>query len=49
MGCCSPNYRNAVNEKEKKVNQKGQENVPLLVKVLGLLITIGGLFTLFLL
>jgi hypothetical protein len=49
MGCCSPNYRNDVNEKEKEVNQKGQENVPLLVKVVGLLITIGGLFTLFLL
>jgi hypothetical protein len=48
MGCCSPNYRNDVIEKEKEINQKGTETVPLLVKVFGLFITIGGLITLFL-
>ncbi len=34
MGCCSPNYRNSVNEEEEKINSKGAEKAPLLLKVL---------------
>lgn len=32
MGCCSPNHRNIVNEKEEKINQKGNDNLPVYVK-----------------
>jgi hypothetical protein len=49
MSCCNPNYRNDVHEKEKEINQKGHEKVPLLVKVTGLMISIGGVITFYLL
>lgn len=34
MGCCSPNYRKTVNEEEEKINQKGLDKLPLLVKII---------------
>ena len=43
MSCCSPEYRKNVNEKEEKVNQKGKDSLPLLVKVIIILITSVGL------
>jgi hypothetical protein len=42
-GCCSPNYRKSVNEKEEQVNNKGKEQLPLLAKIITVLITAGGL------
>jgi hypothetical protein len=44
MSCCSPNYRNSVNEKENQVNQKGNEHPPFLVKLVAVIIMVAGLF-----
>lgn len=42
-GCCSPNYRKSVNEKEEQVNNNGKEQLPLFGKIIIVLITAGGL------
>ncbi|WHY82698.1 hypothetical protein [Siminovitchia fortis] len=42
MGCCSPEYRKVVNEKEEKVNEKGRESLPPYVKILSVVITAGA-------
>lgn len=49
MGCCSPSFRETVNEQEEKVNKRGNEKVPLLVKITILIITAGGLLAAYLL
>jgi hypothetical protein len=42
MGCCSPNYRQTVNEEEEKLNSKGKDRAPLLLKIAGsFVITVG--------
>jgi hypothetical protein len=33
MGCCSPNYRNSVNEEEKRINEKGSDALPFSLKI----------------
>lgn len=48
MGCCNPNYRKTVNEKEEELNRKGKDSVPLLAKIIILLIITGGILALFL-
>ncbi|WP_251626194.1 hypothetical protein [Metabacillus idriensis] len=45
MGCCSPNYRQTVNEEEEKVNRKGTDRAPLLLKIAGCLVIVGGIIT----
>ncbi|WP_170169122.1 hypothetical protein [Mesobacillus subterraneus] len=47
-GCCSPNYRKSVNEKEEQINHKGKEKLPLFAKIIIILITAGGLLAAFL-
>ncbi|MDQ0861818.1 hypothetical protein [Bacillus sp. V2I10] len=42
MGCCSPNYRQTVNEEEEKLNRKGKDCAPLLLKIAGSLVIAGG-------
>ncbi|MBT2679651.1 hypothetical protein J7E38_11615 [Bacillus sp. ISL-35] len=42
-GCCSPEYRKTVNEKEEQVNSKGKEQLPLIAKIIIVLIIAGGL------
>lgn len=44
MGCCSPNYRETVNEEENKVNEKGKDSLPLPAKLIFGLIFVIGLF-----
>jgi hypothetical protein len=34
MGCCSPNYRKAVNEEEERINEKGSETLPFSLKII---------------
>jgi hypothetical protein len=48
IGCCSPNYRKSVNEKEEQVNHKGKEQLPIFAKIIIVLITAGGLLAAFL-
>lgn len=48
MGCCSPNYRNQVNDQEEEINQKGKDSLPNLVKIIASLIIIGGIGAAFL-
>jgi hypothetical protein len=43
MGYCSPNYRNSVNEQEEQINQKGKDELPLFIKVILVIVMIGGL------
>lgn len=43
MGCCSPEYRKVVNEKEQEVNEKGRESLPLVIKVISIITVIGAL------
>lgn len=43
MGCCSPNYRQTVNEEEEKLNRKGTDNAPLLLKIAGSVVIAGGI------
>ncbi|NKE06926.1 MULTISPECIES: hypothetical protein [Mesobacillus] len=47
-GCCSPEYRKSVNEKESQVNEKGKEQLPFFAKIIIVLITAGGLLAAFL-
>ncbi|CAM4119134.1 hypothetical protein [Mesobacillus thioparans] len=42
-GCCSPEYRKTVNEKEEQVNNRGNEQLPLFAKIIIVLITAGGI------
>jgi hypothetical protein len=42
MGCCSPNYRNTVNEHEEKINQNEKDSLPILAKIIIALITLGA-------
>ncbi|PWW28830.1 hypothetical protein DFO73_10566 [Cytobacillus oceanisediminis] len=42
MGCCSPNFREAVHEQEVKVNKKGSDHIPLAAKMAIVVITAGG-------
>ncbi len=44
MGCCSPNYRETVNEEEKIVNEKGTDSLPLPAKLIFGVISVIGLF-----
>jgi hypothetical protein len=48
MGCCSPNYRKTVNEKEEQVNNQGKEKLPFSAKILIVLVTAGALATIIL-
>lgn len=43
MGCCSPNYRNTVNEKEQQLNQKGKDTLPVYVKFILVAVCVGAL------
>lgn len=47
-GCCSPNYRKSVNEKEEQVNNKGKDQLPLFAKMIIILVSAGGLLAAFL-
>jgi hypothetical protein len=47
-GCCSPEYRKSVNEKESQVNDKGKEQLPLFAKIIIVFITAGGLLAAYL-
>ncbi|WP_226086979.1 hypothetical protein [Mesobacillus sp. S13] len=47
-GCCSPEYRKSVNEKESQVNEKGKEQLPFFTKIIIVLITAGGFLAAFL-
>lgn len=45
MGCCSPKYRETVNEEEKRVNEKGTDSLPLSAKLIfGVIVVIGVFF-----
>jgi hypothetical protein len=48
MGCCDPNYREVVNDQEDKVNQNGKDSIPTFIKIIAILITVGGLAFVFL-
>jgi hypothetical protein len=39
MGCCSPNYRETVNEQEEKINQNEKDGLPLTAKIIIVVIT----------
>lgn len=42
MGCCAPEFKELADEKEKEVNDKGRDQIPMLIKVgLGILTLIG--------
>ncbi len=43
MGCCGPEYRKLVNEKEKRLNAKGSESLPSYIKLLSLAILVGAI------
>lgn len=43
MGCCSPNYHNQVEEKEREVNQAEREKLPLWGKVTSAFIVISAI------
>lgn len=49
MGCCSPNFREAVHEQEVKVNKKGSDHFPLVAKIAIAVITAGVLLAAYLL
>lgn len=40
MGYCSPNYRLSVDEVEKRISQKGNDTIPLRLKLVIVSITI---------
>ncbi|WP_345244039.1 hypothetical protein [Pontibacillus salipaludis] len=40
MGCCSPNFNKEVEKQEEKVNEKGNEQIPLWGKVIAIVISI---------
>lgn len=43
MSCCSPKLREAVKEQEAKVNEKGKDSLPLFVKLLAVILTVGAI------
>jgi hypothetical protein len=43
MACCDPEYREMVYEKEKVVNEKGKERIPVLTKLLLSAFTVLGI------
>ncbi|VEF47747.1 Uncharacterised protein [Bacillus freudenreichii] len=43
MGCCGPDYRKAVNEKEERINEKGKESLPFFIKILSSIIIAGAI------
>ncbi len=46
MSCCNPNYRKTVNDQEEKVNLKGNDTLPLFIKIIMIVISItAGLLT----
>lgn len=46
MGCCNPNYRKTVNDQEEIVNLKGNDSLPIFIKIIIIVIVIsGGLLT----
>ena len=47
-GCCSPNYRKTVNEKEDQVNAKGRDQLPLFAKIIIVTLSAGALLAGFL-
>jgi hypothetical protein len=47
MGCCSPNYRKVVNEKEAEINEQGSEKLPLFLKLTSIVIILIGLLTIY--
>jgi hypothetical protein len=47
-GCCSPNYRKSVNDKEEQVNNRGKDQLPLFAKIIIILISAGGVLAAFL-
>ncbi|MCM3764145.1 hypothetical protein [Neobacillus niacini] len=49
MSCCSPNYRETVNEHEEKINQNEKDRLPLLAKIMIVVITAGAVGAAFLL
>lgn len=48
MGCCSPEYRKVVNEKEEEINKIRNDSLPLPLKISIIVITAGAIFTYFL-
>jgi uncharacterized Tic20 family protein len=48
MGCCSPNYRETVNENEEKVNHQGKDVLPFKIKLLFGIIFTGAVLAYFL-
>jgi hypothetical protein len=44
MGCCNPNYRKTVNEQEENVNLKGNDSLPLFIKIIIIITVIAGGF-----
>jgi hypothetical protein len=45
MSCCSPEYRKAVAEKEKRINHNSKDSLTLKAKVVIILIMTGTLIT----
>ncbi len=48
MGCCSPEYRKVVNEKEEEINKNRKDSLPLPLKISIIIITAGAILTYFL-
>lgn len=48
MGCCSPEYRKVVNEKEEEINKINNDSLPLPIKISIIIITAGAILTFFL-
>ncbi len=49
MGCCNSEYRKVVNEKEENLNQKGKDSLPLSLKVIMVLVSVGAISVYYLL
>lgn len=47
-GCCSPDYRKTVNEKEEQINNKGKDHFPLYGKIILVLVSAGALLAAYL-
>ncbi|WP_169787437.1 hypothetical protein [Sporosarcina globispora] len=43
MGCCNPNYRETVNEEEKRVNAKGTDSLSLPAKLILAAVMLSGI------
>lgn len=48
MGCCSPEYRKVVNEKEEEINKINNDSLPLPLKISIIIITAGAILSFFL-